>query len=157
MKASDFERLFEQSISAWLSWPRVEAGQWPTDVSAIASGDEIGGWYLPWYVDQEGQSTAWDGVGARPLRVREARLAVELDAQRAARVDSIARAMRDLGGPVQLILATYALPGGAHLVLDGGHRLCACLTHDLPFVGLAVTIWGPIKRGVLPDLVHWGG
>jgi hypothetical protein len=148
-------RLFESAVRVSLDWSRVVAAN-PSIATHVVTGiEDVRDWWFPWYVDGQGRPATWDADDVRPLSVGDARLAIESDPVRRVRVTELAESMLGESLPSQFLLATYALPDGAQLVLDGNHRLCAVVAHSIEFVALAVNLEGPIDSDVLPDLCHW--
>ena len=153
MTAAQFTELFRPFIRVQLDWETVRRAEWPVSAQVVTSTTELNDWYFPWYIRADGREGTTDADEAHPIPIRE----WPVDGYSAHReaVDKQLTLLRALTPPVQLLLATYSLPGLGHLVLDGNHRIAAAVEGNLSFVALAITLRGPIEPSVLPDLRHW--
>jgi hypothetical protein len=154
-KISDFEEAFRDSgLRVELAWERLRAPEFSVSHTVSRSARLLGAMFTVWYEDLLGKDGAWDRPG-RPLRVREVmRTKDDWPADRGRRVSSFHNAFAVASEPAQLVLPTYALPGGELLILDGSHRAVAAHRAAVPVRLLIYTLRGPVEEGVLPDLRH---
>jgi len=148
-----FALLFEPSVRVLLDWRAIDGSDSPVEVQVAASTDDLDGWYFPWHVGQDGDETRFDDPGARPLRILDWPQPGFTGHRKA--VDAMAASLRAFPGPVQLIVAAYALPQEGRVALDGNHRLAAIVQEGLSFRALVVTLYGPLDDAILPDLRYW--
>ena len=153
MTPHQFAQFFRASVRVLLDWQAIDGSDWPVELSVAASKEELDGWYFPWHVGRDGDETRFDDPAARPLRILDW-APREFTAHREA-VEVMAASLRSIPGPVQLVIAAYALPEGRRLVLDGNHRLAAVVQESFPFRALVATLRGPVDERVLPDLRQW--
>jgi len=57
--------------------------------------------------------------------------------------------------PVQVVIATYALPDGKHLIIDGNHRSSALIIAGVRARLMVFEVLGSLDQELLPDLCHW--
>ncbi len=154
--ALDWDRL-----AALVAAGAAEVRALTIDLQPYGGTAELDAFAAPWYT-ADGAEVAYDHGDAVPLGF--AGLAEGLGClseDRRARVEAIrSRYAQSDGRRIELVLATWALPGGRRLVLDGNHRLAALA--GLVGQGCPVTVrefrivtTGPAPAPELvPDLAH---
>ncbi|MGW7054533.1 hypothetical protein [Streptomyces sp. NPDC054888] len=117
------------------------------------------GYFAPWYHDGSGE-VGYDHQDAVPIRHIE--LATDLSRLYETRRSGVTALRNHYGSRVDgqrisLVLATYSLGEGRHLVLDGNHRLTALaqlVAQGCPVRVTEYRLTAPLEPSILPDLAH---
>jgi hypothetical protein len=153
-----FEAAFRPNVRVQFNWKRFHREAWPITVRSVTSRRELSELILPWYVSWSGTETAFDRLGARPIRVREVSLLREsLNERRRKGIDHYFKAFLNETAPITLAVPVYALPDGEFLVIGKCRRVVALALVKTSFAVTLYCVNGPIDRDCLLDLRHWQG
>jgi hypothetical protein len=147
-----FRDLFRTSIRVRMDWNRLEHLSPAIKHEVLASTDPLTDWYFPWYRHPDGSPGSYEDASARPTPLAEA---ASIRGSLADEIDDLGRSLdATRSKPLQFLVAAYRVNGGPTLVLDGNHRLAACIRRSLPFVVAAFVIDGTRDPNIVPDLAH---
>lgn len=151
-----FQRLFQPRVRVWLDWERLLREDVPIHLGVVDTLAEMSSWYLPWYLANGHPEVEFRHLGARPIRLLDLpRVLDRLAARRRGAVEALVDDITRAASPLQFPIPLYSLPGEGAIVLDGNHRLSACVLSAVPFSLISFTIAGPLDPRILPDLIHW--
>jgi hypothetical protein len=152
-----FNRYFGELIRVELEWSLVTPRTHSVRVSMVDSANEFDRWYFPWYFDPESLSgSSVDDSCSIPHEVKAVKSRWGLlDGERRRAIERVTHDITASGVPARLVLATYVLPDGGRLVMDGNHRLAGLKRFDVDFVAMEFALQGPIRPEILPDLRFW--
>jgi hypothetical protein len=155
--AAMFCRLFEPPVArVSLDWQVIRTTNYPVVIEVLVARADLATYYFPWYLSPDRREVFWSDPDAQPIAAvswMQARQAVSADKRR--RVAEFARLYRTGGATVQVLAGCYDLGESRRLVLDGNHRIAALVETATAFRLLSVTLRGPVRESVLPDLRHW--
>jgi hypothetical protein len=146
-------------MGALLDWTKVGCHAHTVNVFIVDSLDQLHDFYAPWYVPKGGGTEVnFDHLQALPVRIVDVpQLMARLLSTRQKALSRLAQGFAIAGATMQFPIPTYSLGGRGTLILDGNHRLAACIVASLPFSLLVFSLRAPINPAVLPDLIHWTG
>ena len=112
----DFTGRFRSQIRVQFNWKRFLAEGWQTTETLLTSTSDLEGCVLPWYLGLNGEETAYDRLGARPLRLLEISERLEsLDRARQACIWKYIQLYTQEKKPFTLAVPAYSLPNGDFL------------------------------------------
>lgn len=123
-------------------------------LEAVDSAREVGGWWLPWYVDADGGLTRFDDPEGTPLTVA-AGSALFLGTSRESAINSWAS---QLVWAATFMVVTYGWGSTDRIVLDGCHRCVATVRTDHPDRPVRIAhfaVDGPCDPRLVADLTWW--
>lgn len=145
-----FEALFRGAVRVRLDWDLLSASQ--SDVQVFEpQPQQLLEFVCPWYVGSDGAEVPVDSPDGTPVTVRRA---TTLHGARTARIRTLAAGFTD-GPQSPIIVATFAVPGGRQLVLDGAHRLTAVALGGCRVPVAVFCVEAAATTDLLPDLRHF--
>jgi hypothetical protein len=153
---ASFAERFRSVIRIGLNWDRFAKDRWPVKVVTLNSPEDLGRFFMPWYIGPDGKEVAYDDVHAVPLNLRDVPKAMKLlNEERRGDIEQYVDKFRKQNSLIEFMAPTYSLPNNQYFILDRNHRLSALAIHPFPF---QVTLWnvvGPLDHTCLLDLLHW--
>ncbi|WRH66460.1 MAG: hypothetical protein RSE13_23285 [Planktothrix sp. GU0601_MAG3] len=152
-----FQSFFNLSIRIQLDWERLKSEKVTVIMSVFDQLENPSAWYLPWYFNDLKEDVGYSVANASPLTLADIPKAINL--LHSSRRDKIQELLNGFINttqqPIQLVIATYALPNGEHLIMDGNHRSSALILAGVKAKLMVFEICGPIDQELIPDLCHW--
>ncbi|CAD5974447.1 hypothetical protein PCC9214_04051 [Planktothrix tepida] len=152
-----FQAFFHASIRIQLNWQRLKIEKITVKITVFDQLENPSAWYLPWYFNNLYEEVSYLESNANPLTLADIPKAINrLDSGRRDKIQELLNEfINTTQQPVQLVIATYALPNGKHLIMDGNHRSSALILAGVKARLMVFEICGPIDKELIPDLCHW--
>jgi hypothetical protein len=152
-----FQSFFNRSIRIQLTWERLKSEKVTVRMSVFDQLENPSAWYLPWYFNNLEEEVSYLVANANPLTLADIPKAISrLDSSRRDKIQELLSGFINTNQqPVQVVIATYALPNGKHLIMDGNHRSSALILAGVKARLMVFEIFGPIDKELIPDLCHW--
>lgn len=154
----DFELFFSQFIRVLLNWERLKETKANVRVTIYNGLEPFSNWYLPWYLSSMRKEISYRDAVSKPLTLHQVvdDLSI-LDEARRCRIQGLSDSFMECRASQcpQVMIASYALPGNKHLILDGNHRASALALSGVKAKVMTFEVFGLIKQEILPDLKFW--
>jgi len=152
-----FQSFFDRSIRIQLNWEKLKNEKVTVRMSVFDQLENPSAWYLPWYFNDLKEDVGYSVANANPLTLADIPKAIShLKSNRRDKIQELLnRFINTTQQPIQLVIATYALPNGKHLIMDGNHRSSALILAGVKAKLMVFEICGPIDEELIPDLCHW--
>lgn len=152
-----FESFFNSSIRMMIDWKRLKNEKITITLSVFDELENTSNWYLPWYFNDVEQEVNYLVPNATPLTLADIPKAINrFNSMRQNRIQTLLNEFLNTSQePAQVIIATYALPNGKHLIMDGNHRSSALILAGVKAKLMVFEMFGPIDTELLPDLSYW--
>jgi len=152
-----FKSFFMGSIRIKLDWQRLRSKEVTVNLSIFDELEHPSAWYLPWYFNDIDEEVSYLVANANPLTLADIPKAISrLNSRRREKIQYLLSGfINTTPQPVQFVIATYALPDGKHLIMDGNHRSSALILAGVKARLMVFEMLGPLDKELLPDLCHW--
>ncbi|CBN55437.1 MULTISPECIES: hypothetical protein [Kamptonema] len=152
-----FESFFNGSIRVQLDWKRLRNEQVNVSLMVCNELENPSDWYLPWYFNDIDEEVSYLVANASPLTLADIPKAINrLNSKRRDQIQELLSGfINTTKQPVQIVIATYALPDGKHLIIDGNHRSSALIIAGVKARLMVFEVLGNLDKELLPDLCHW--
>src|SRR4028118_175427 len=152
-----FKSFFKGSIRIKLDWQRLRSKEVTVNLSVFDELEHPSAWYLPWYFNDLNEEVSYLVANANPLTLADIPKAISrLNSRRRDKIQELLSGfINTTPEPVQVVIATYALPDGKHLIMDGNHRSSALILAGVKTRLMVFEMLGPLDKELLPDLCHW--
>jgi len=152
-----FQSFFKDFIRIKLDWQRLSSEKVTVNLSVFDELEDPSAWYLPWYFNDIDEEVSYLAANANPLTLADIPKAISrLNSRRRGQIQELLSGFRNTTPqPVQVVIATYALPDGKHLIMDGNHRSSALILAGVKARLMVFEMLGPLDKELLPDLCHW--
>ncbi|MFB2876621.1 hypothetical protein ACE1CC_06990 [Aerosakkonemataceae cyanobacterium BLCC-F46] len=151
-----FKSFFNGSIRIKLDWESLISEQVTINMSFFEELENPSSWYLPWYLNDVDEEVSYLAPNARQLTLADIPKAINhLNSKRRDKIQELLSRFINSTQPVQLVIATYALPDGKHLIMDGNHRSSALILAGVKARLMVFEMFGPLDPELLPDLRLW--
>lgn len=152
-----FQSFFNGSIRMKLDWQRLRSEEVTVNLSIFDELEHPSSWYLPWYFNDIDEEVGYLVANANPLTLADIPKAISrLNSRHRDKIQELLSGfINTTQQPVQLVIATYALPDGKHLIMDGNHRSSALILAGVKARLMVFEVLGPLDKELLPDLCHW--
>lgn len=152
-----FESFFKESIRVQLHWEKLRSEQVTVRLSVCDELQNPSDWYLPWYFNDIDEEVSYLVANAIPLTLADIPKAINrLNSKRRDKIKELLSGFINTNKqPVQVVIATYALPDGKHLIIDGNHRSSALIIAGVRARLIVFEVLGAVDKELLPDLCHW--
>lgn len=139
-----------------LDWQRLRSEEVTVNLSIFDELEHHSSWYLPWYFNDIDEEVSYLVANANPLTLADIPQAMtRINSRRRDQIQELLSAFINTTQPVQIVIATYALPDGKHLIMDGNHRSSALILAGVKARLMVFEVLGPLDKELLPDLCHW--
>ncbi len=116
-----FKATFQSLIRVDFNWDRFHSEQWSTTSFLVSDRNELGKFFLPWYLESTGLEVAYNHPYARPIQLaRIPAVMASLNSQRQAAIKDYTTQFSD-EQLVEFLVPSYYLGNNRYLVLDGNH------------------------------------
>ena len=152
-----FESFFKVSIRVKLNWERLINEKVTVCLSVFDEVENPSAWYLPWYFNDIDEEVSYLVPNASPLTLADIPKAINrLNSKRIDKIQELSSGfINTTKQPVQVVIATYALPDGKHLIIDGNHRSSALIIAGVRARLMVFEVLGSLDQELLPNLFHW--